>query len=75
MFIALAVPSIGDRAALIAAAVGFSVTLMAKDAPMNSGLLIGAAAGIAFGMLAKTRAPATSVVDVLEGESDVRDDG
>jgi len=74
MFIALAVPSIGDRAALIAAAVGFSVTLMAKDAPMNSGLLIGAAAGIAFGMLAKTRAPATSVVDLAEGESDVRDD-
>jgi len=75
MFIALAVPSIGDRAALIAAAVGFSVTLMARDAPMNSGLLIGAAAGIAFGMLAKTRAPATSVVDLAEGESDVRDDG
>jgi predicted branched-subunit amino acid permease len=74
MFIALAVPSIGDRAALIAAAVGFSVTLMAKDAPMNSGLLIGAAAGIAFGMLAKTRASATSVVDLAEGESDVRDD-
>ncbi len=75
MFIALAVPSIRDRAALIAAAVGFSVTLIAKDAPMNSGLLIGAAAGIAFGMLAKTRAPASSVGDVPEGESDVRDDG
>ena len=75
MFIALAVPSVRDRAALIAAAVGFSVTLIAKDAPMNSGLLIGAAAGIAFGMLAKTRAPATSVVAVPDGESDVRDDG
>jgi predicted branched-subunit amino acid permease len=55
MFVALAVPSIKDRAALIAAAVGFSVTLIARDAPMNTGLLVGAAAGIAFGMLAKTR--------------------
>ena len=55
MFIALAVPSIRDRAALVAAAVGFSVTLMAKDAPMNTGLLVGAATGIAFGLLAQTR--------------------
>jgi len=55
MFIALAVPSIRDRAALIAAAVGFSVTLIARDAPMNTGLLIGAATGIAFGTLAKIR--------------------
>lgn len=55
MFIALAVPSIRDRAALVAAAVAFSVTLIAKDAPMNTGLLIGAATGIAFGLLAKTR--------------------
>ena len=57
MFIALAVPSIRDRAALVAAAVAFSVTLIARDAPMNSGLLIGAAAGIAFGLLAKSRGP------------------
>ena len=55
MFIALAVPSVRDRASLVAAAVGFSVTLVAKDAPMNTGLLIGAAAGIAFGLLARTR--------------------
>jgi predicted branched-subunit amino acid permease len=55
MFVALAVPSIKDRAGLIAASVGFSVTLIAKDAPMNTGLLIGAAAGIAFGLLAKQR--------------------
>jgi predicted branched-subunit amino acid permease len=67
MFIALAVPSIRDRAALIAAVVGFSVTLIAKDAPMNTGLLIGAAAGIAFGMLAKLRTPATPTVG-LPGE-------
>jgi predicted branched-subunit amino acid permease len=53
MFVALAVPSIRDRAALIAACVGFAVTIVARDAPMNSGLLLGAAAGIFFGMLAK----------------------
>ena len=57
MFVALAVPSIRDRAGLIAACVGFSVTLMAKDAPMNTGLLVGALTGIAFGMLAKSRRP------------------
>jgi predicted branched-subunit amino acid permease len=72
MFIALAVPSIRDRAALVAAAVGFSVTLMAKDAPMNTGLLIGAAAGIAFGMLAQGRgAPAATVPPLAEAEATV----
>jgi len=55
MFVALLVPSVRDRASLIAAAVGFAVTLLARDAPLNTGLLIGAAAGIAFGMLAKLR--------------------
>jgi predicted branched-subunit amino acid permease len=55
MFVALAVPSIRDRATLIAAAVGFSVTLIARDAPLNTGLLIGAGVGIAFGMLARLR--------------------
>lgn len=55
MFVALAVPTIRDRAALVAAAVGFSVTLLARDAPLNTSLIIGAAAGIAFGMLAKVR--------------------
>ena len=75
MFIALAVPSIRDRAALVAAAVGFSVTLMAKDAPMNSGLLIGAAAGIAFGLLAKARAGTTPEVVIPGADPEVRDDG
>ena len=73
MFIALAVPSVWDRAALIAAAVGFSVTILAKDAPMNTGLLIGAGAGIAFGMLAKLRGEAAPVVAVPhepEGSAD-----
>ena len=71
MFIALAVPSVRDRAALIAAAVGFSVTLVAKDAPMNTGLLIGAATGIAFGMLAKTRgAPRVVATDAGSSASE-----
>jgi branched chain amino acid efflux pump len=55
MFVALAVPIIRDRATVVAAAVGFSVTLLARDAPLNTSLLIGAAAGIAFGMLARLR--------------------
>ena len=55
MFIALAVPSIRDRAGLVAAAVGFSVTLIARDAPMNTGLQIGAGARNAVGLLAKVR--------------------
>jgi predicted branched-subunit amino acid permease len=55
MFISLAVPTVRDRPSAVAAAVGFSVTLLAREAPLNTGLLIGAAAGIAFGMLAKVR--------------------
>jgi predicted branched-subunit amino acid permease len=55
MFVALAVPAIRDRATLVAAAVGFSVTLLARDAPLNTGLLIGAGAGITFGLLVRFR--------------------
>ena len=68
MFIALAVPSIRDRAGLVAAAVGFSVTLIARDAPMNTGLLIGAAVGIAFGMAARSRTEATPVVAIADAD-------
>jgi predicted branched-subunit amino acid permease len=77
MFIALAVPSVRDRAALVAAAVGFSITILAKDAPMNTGLLIGAGAGIAFGVLAQSRSAATPVVAVPGAPTDegVGDDG
>lgn len=55
MFIALAVPSVRDQASVVAAAVAFAVTLLARDAPLNTGLLIGSATGIAFGMLARGR--------------------
>jgi 4-azaleucine resistance transporter AzlC len=52
MFLALLVPSVKDRPSLVAAAVGFAVTLLAQDAPLNTGLLIGAGVGIGFGLLA-----------------------
>jgi predicted branched-subunit amino acid permease len=70
MFIALAVPSVRDRASLVAAAVGFSVTLIARDAPMNTGLLIGAATGIAFGLLARMRAERASAQEPTPGGED-----
>ncbi len=65
MFVSLLVPSVRDAPSLVAASVGFAVTLLARDAPLNGGLLIGAAAGIAFGMLARLRADRTAP---LEGE-------
>jgi predicted branched-subunit amino acid permease len=55
MFVALLVPSVRDRATFVAAAVGLSVTVLAREAPLNTGLLIGASAGIAFGLLARLR--------------------
>lgn len=55
MFLALLVPSVRDGAGLVATAVAFAVTLLAREAPLNTGLLIGATAGIAFGMLVRLR--------------------
>ncbi len=49
-FICLLIPSIRDRARLVAAIVGGVVSLVARDAPNSTGLLIGAAAGVAAGM-------------------------
>lgn len=53
MFLSLLVPSVRDRPGFVAAAVAFAVTILAQDAPLNTGLLIGAGAGVAFGMLAR----------------------
>ena len=53
MFLALLIPSIRDRAGLVAALVGGAVTILAGEAPANTGLLIGAACGIAAGMMVK----------------------
>lgn len=57
MFVALLVPTVRDRPTLAAAAVGFGVTLVAREAPLSTGLLIGTAAGVTFGMLARVRWP------------------
>lgn len=61
MFLALLVPSVRDGPALVAASIGFAVTLLARDAPLNTGLLIGAGVGIAFGMLARVRTDGSEV--------------
>ena len=53
MFTALLIPSVKDRPSLVAAAVGFAVTILAQGAPLNTGLLIGAGVGILFGTLAR----------------------
>jgi 4-azaleucine resistance transporter AzlC len=70
MFVALLVPSVKDRPSLVAASVGFAVTLLAKDAPLNSGLLIGGGAGIAFGLLARLRWSGTDPGEVVGEASD-----
>lgn len=49
-FICLLVPSIRDRARLVAAIVGGVVSLLARDAPNSTGLLVGAVAGVVAGM-------------------------
>jgi len=54
VFLVLLVPIIRDRPNLIAAAVGGSVAVIAHGAPYHMGLSIGAAAGIASGVLAET---------------------
>jgi predicted branched-subunit amino acid permease len=53
MFLALLIPSIRDRAGLVAAIVGAAVTLLARDVPFNTGLLVGAVCGITAGMVVK----------------------
>ena len=57
MFICLVVPSIRDRASLVAAGVGGAVSLVARDAPNSTGLLIGALAGVTAGMAVKLPKP------------------
>lgn len=51
-FIALLVPSVSDRPTLVAALVGGLVALAAHGLPLHLGLLVGAAAGIAAGVIA-----------------------
>lgn len=52
IFMALLVPAVQDRPTLLAALVGAGVAVGAHGLPMNLGLLSGAAAGIAVGVVA-----------------------
>jgi predicted branched-subunit amino acid permease len=51
VFLAILVPAVEDRPTLVAAAVGGGVALAGAGLPLNLGLLAGATAGIAAGML------------------------
>ncbi len=62
MFLALLVPSIRDQSSLVAAIVGAAVTLVARDVPFNTGLLIGAMFGIAAGMLTSAASAASGAI-------------
>ncbi len=52
VFIALLIPTLKDRPAVLAAVVGGSVAVMAASAPYQSGLIIGAVAGVVAGTAA-----------------------
>jgi 4-azaleucine resistance transporter AzlC len=54
-FIALVVPALRDRAAVIAALVAGTVGLLAMNLPLKTGLLVAACAGIVAGLLAEGR--------------------
>ncbi|WP_265109049.1 AzlC family ABC transporter permease [Halosolutus halophilus] len=51
VFLALLVPAMKDRPRTVAAIAGGAVAIVAADVPFNLGLLVGALAGIAAGLL------------------------
>ena len=55
VFLALIVPTIGDRPAAMAAGVGATVAVLGAGLPLNLGLLSGGLVGVAAGMLAEGR--------------------
>lgn len=55
VFIALLVPSVTDRPSLAAAVVGGGVTLLAETLPLQLGLMVGALAGVAAGLIVDRR--------------------
>jgi 4-azaleucine resistance transporter AzlC len=55
VFLALLVPALEDRPSVAAAVVAGAVALVGADAPLNVGLLLGATAGIATGLLVERR--------------------
>lgn len=52
MFLALLIPTLRNRPALVAAIVGGGVAVLAASAPYRSGLIIGAVAGVVAGVAA-----------------------
>jgi predicted branched-subunit amino acid permease len=50
-FLALLVPAVGDRPSAAAAAVAGTVAVVGADLPLNLGLVVGALAGVAVGLL------------------------
>ena len=54
MFIALLVPTLRNRPAIMAALVGAAVTLAAKDLPNGLNVCLGAVAGVTAGSLVPT---------------------
>ena len=56
IFIGLLVPAIDDASGLAAAAVGGATAVLGADLPLNAGLLVAAACGIAAGLLTDRRA-------------------
>ena len=54
MFTGMVVIGISNRPGIVAAVVGAGVTLLALDLPHNSGLLVGALAGVVTAYLAET---------------------
>lgn len=55
MFLALIIPTLATRPNVLAALVASIVTVLARSAPLNLGLLIGALVGIAVAYVAKRR--------------------
>ncbi len=51
VFVALLVPAIEDRASLVAGIVGAAVAVAGVGAPLNLGLLVGAASGVLAGVI------------------------
>lgn len=56
MFLALAVPTVRDRPSLVAAVAGGGTAVVLATLPLNLGMLLGAATGIASGAMVDARA-------------------
>jgi 4-azaleucine resistance transporter AzlC len=57
VFLALLIPTLKNRPAVVAAAVGGTVALLGHSMPYNLGLLVGAMSGVLAGVVAERSAP------------------